>query len=76
LTRLRKAVLKGLDSGSDIIALNFYGSGHGSKTSVCLSLTVVIGFLAFLVIFNIFSFNTTVTAYKLIASNDFSYDFA
>jgi hypothetical protein len=68
-------VLKGLDSGSDIIALNFYGSGHGSKTSVCLSLTVVIGFLAFLVIFNIFSFSTTINSSKLISQEGFSFTF-
>jgi hypothetical protein len=55
---IRRGVLKWLDIGSDEVSLKYSGHGYGSKLSLCLTILVVAGFFAFLIIFNIVAFDT------------------
>jgi hypothetical protein len=75
LARGRSALLTSLDSGCDSISVSYPGQGYGSKKSVCLSLIFAAGFLAFLVLFGVFKYNTTTVVYNQVSIQDFNYTF-
>lgn len=74
IVEVKRAFLKWLDIGSEDISLLYAGSGHGSKTSVCLSVLFGVGFVAFLIIFGVLKLDTTVNVYNWVGQ-DFSYKF-
>jgi hypothetical protein len=75
LSKVRKAFFYWLDSGSDNVSVNYADGGHGSKESFCLSFVFVAGFLAFLVLFGVFQFNTSTVTYNQVNTQDLNYTF-
>jgi hypothetical protein len=67
-------MLKWLDTGSDTISVNF-ARGHGSKTSIFLTLLFIAGFIAFLILFKMFQLTATVANYDLV-TDPITYSFA
>lgn len=56
--------------------MNYYGNGHGTATSIGISLLFLAVFAAFLYLFNFLSFQTTVTSLQLTEPEGYSYTFA
>jgi hypothetical protein len=63
VVRVRKAVLRFLDAGSDSISISYRKKGIGSRASVIITLVAVVGLLAFLIIFGIMKSDTVVEKY-------------